>query len=316
MDSQVEDSENSGFGEYKHYVYALIDASGSLEKIFYVGKGVKDRLDSHEEESNKELDSNHPKLIRIRELKAKEQDGGFPQGTYFKARIIGRYKTNDEALAVEATLIKFCIGRDNLANKIHGARHFMVRASGSWEVITGIDNIRNVTAHLRDGEYSERQRQQIIENNIFEKLEMLKEEIRAGILDVTVSEPDLDIAQDPTLWVNWTGAKLQISLKLQLTGRSVVVGVRPLSRADVDVENFKSRLKLMDERRPSVEREAYPWQPRGDGGAQPFGWYCLTRDFKTKDCAGLQSYPRGFPLEEVNLILSEIRKVKGLYQSN
>jgi hypothetical protein len=310
--NQPEEFEGSQFGEYKHYVYALIDATVVPAEIFYVGKGVNDRIDAHEEEANKSADlDNHPKLERIRSLQKKEQQEGVT-GEYFKARIIGRYKSNDEARAVEATLIKFVYGRDNLTNKVHGAHHFMVRARGDWSTIAGIDNVRNVNTYLKDGKYTENQRRLVIENNIVEKLEMLKSEIETSNLGVIVSEPDLSKVQDPTLWIQWLGSDVQISLKLQLTGKRVVTAICPLTKQKDDVQKFKQRLASSNEQRSQAEQEAYAWEPKGQGTAGGVGWYCQTRKFIKNDGTGMQSYPNGFPLEELEIIISEIRKVKAL----
>jgi len=164
-------TEELDFGAYRHYVYALLDGSKSPHEVFYVGKGLGNRLDAHEAEANRGLDrENHPKLDRIRSLKKLEEKNN-AEGQYFIPRIIGRYKTDEEARAVEATLIKFVFGISALTNKVHGSHSMMIRSLHSWSLIGGIDHPRDISSYLRTGEYTANQRQQQIDNKIVEKLE-------------------------------------------------------------------------------------------------------------------------------------------------
>lgn len=309
MDINSNQPEELDFGAYRHYVYALVDGSQNPHEVFYVGKGVGNRLDAHEAEANHGIDiENHPKLDRIRSLKKKEADD-HAEGSYFLPRIIGRYKTDEEARSVEATLIKFVFGITKLTNKVHGAHHMMVRAHNNWGLMTGIDNPRDISSYLRTGEYTDRQRRQIIDNNIVEKLEMLKEMIEQSGLGVTVSDPDLKKAQDPLLWIQWEGADVQLALKLQLTGENAVLGIAPRSTSDQDLAAFRSRLVLADAHRPHHERAAYPWTIK-KGGAH--GAYCLTRDYKSKGTEAVPGYPRGFSIDDLSKLILEISSVKNL----
>jgi len=157
MNDADNQTEELNFGAYRHYVYALLDGTKSPHEVFYVGKGVGNRLDAHEAESNQNTDlENHPKLDRIRSLKKLEEKNN-AEGQYFMPRIIGRYKTDEEARAVEATLIKFVFGISALTNKVHGAHSMMIRSLNSWGVIGGIDHPRDITSYLRTGEYTANQ---------------------------------------------------------------------------------------------------------------------------------------------------------------
>ena len=86
------------------YVYALIDSR--TNEVFYIGKGVGNRVFSHEIESAKSPKSEKSKLQRIRDI----EKNGFE----VKRLIINWGLTESEAFISEATLI-------NLMNAISGA---------------------------------------------------------------------------------------------------------------------------------------------------------------------------------------------------
>lgn len=307
LDITVQDE----FGSYQHYVYALLDFSAGTPEVFYIGKGQNNRLEAHEAEANKTIDfENHPKLKRIRELRAKEAQAGHPS-SLFQARTIGRYKTDGEARAVEATLIKFVYGRENLTNKVHGTHHMMIRSCDSWAPVDGIDKPQNLEKYLRTGEYTDKQRDQIVKNNIVQKLLLMKESIESSPLQVEVRGPDLSKPQDPLLWISWNGGDVQIALKLQLTGENVAVGLSPLSKRTDDIERFMRRVEKGQAKRPPEEQAAFPWAPKGNGNSGAMGWYCHTRNFKSNKNEGLQAYRGGFPIDRTDLLIQEIDRVMG-----
>ena len=83
------------------YVYALMDPRD--EKIFYIGKGIGNRVFSHEIESEKRFKAEKQKLKKIRDI---ERDG------FFVKRLIVNWGLSEkEAYIAEATLI-------NLLNRI------------------------------------------------------------------------------------------------------------------------------------------------------------------------------------------------------
>lgn len=92
----------------EHYVYELIDSRNN--EVFYVGKGVEHRVEQHKKDA--ENNQSTEKLKRISDIEL--DDGKIIE------RILGRYDTDNEARAVEATLIKYIYGIDNLTNKVHG----------------------------------------------------------------------------------------------------------------------------------------------------------------------------------------------------
>ncbi len=78
-----------------YYVYALIDPR--TDKVFYIGKGVGNRVFNHEVESNKSPDSEKIKLQTISSIKN--------AGLDVKRVIVNWGLTESEAFAAEASLI-------------------------------------------------------------------------------------------------------------------------------------------------------------------------------------------------------------------
>jgi hypothetical protein len=117
-----------------HYVYVLADPAD--RSVIYVGKGQGKRVSHHWAEAQRYVGTETAKLSRLRELKQREV---FPLEL-----IIGRYETEEEAFAVEATLIKWVYGFDNLTNAVHGHGHDSIRSLGNWEATAQLDMERRV----------------------------------------------------------------------------------------------------------------------------------------------------------------------------
>ena len=77
------------------YVYALIDPRN--EKVFYIGKGIGNRIFSHEIESGKSRESEKKKIQQIREI----ENSGYS----VKRLIVNWGLSENEAFVAEATLI-------------------------------------------------------------------------------------------------------------------------------------------------------------------------------------------------------------------
>ncbi len=90
------------------YVYFLQDPR--TEEVFYVGKGVGDRIFSHLAESV-ETDAETEKIDRIREI--------HNAGCEVRHFILRHGLKEKEAFEVEAAMIDF-LGRDNLSNVMGG----------------------------------------------------------------------------------------------------------------------------------------------------------------------------------------------------
>ena len=104
----------------RSYVYFLQDPRDG--EVFYVGKGVGNRVFSHLAESV-ETDAETEKIERIREIRS----GGCEVQHFFLRHGL----TEKEAFEVEAALIDF-LGRDNLSNVMGGrySRDFGLKTAG------------------------------------------------------------------------------------------------------------------------------------------------------------------------------------------
>ncbi len=119
----------STYEVYKdNYVYELVDSRNNF--VFYVGKGRGERAFQHKEEASKS-DKSNDKLNKIREIEE--------AGSEVKVRVIGRYETEDEAFAVESTLVHWVYGYDNLTNVQSGHGNDSIRENGNYDEIEGID---------------------------------------------------------------------------------------------------------------------------------------------------------------------------------
>lgn len=105
-------SEKSLLALGDFYVYGLIDPRNN--KLFYIGKGTKNRVFEHEKESLNSFDSDKLKLKTISEIVA--------EGKSVKKIIINSNLTEKEAFAAEASLINIFnyIGDIKLTNIISG----------------------------------------------------------------------------------------------------------------------------------------------------------------------------------------------------
>ncbi|MEI7974323.1 MAG: GIY-YIG nuclease family protein [Bdellovibrio sp.] len=115
------------------YVYVL--AHPTDKKVFYVGKGQEERLYQHWNEVNRtlrnELPPDGPKQAFLRRLA--------DEGLTPLQKIIGRYNLESEAFAVEATLINWMYGYDNLSNQKRGKGAHLIRPQGNFDELLNID---------------------------------------------------------------------------------------------------------------------------------------------------------------------------------
>lgn len=257
-----------------YYVYVLIDPND--DKVFYVGKGTGNRANDHEREALRSDAREKGKLKRINEIKAKKCEP--------KVLVIGRYETEPEAFAVEATLIKWVYGIGDLTNEVQGHRHNSVRQKGCMEKISGID-IPLRPKGLYDGTYINEKRQEIVNNSVEEKLSRLKESLcDYGII---TSPPDTSKPLDPCIWIDNFYSGIRVQVKLQLSGENVVVNLRPSKETSVDTfEKFVSKVGLAI---------------KGKGRDQ----YAPIADFKTKS-----GYPRGYKLDDIDTIANALEETR------
>lgn len=96
----------------RYYVYALRDPRGG--KVFYVGKGIGDRINSHVREAGKDLESERAKLRTINEIEASGEE---VELLFLRTGI----QHESEAFAVEQAVIDaFYADHHPLTNLVRG----------------------------------------------------------------------------------------------------------------------------------------------------------------------------------------------------
>lgn len=159
-----------------HYVYVLMDPDS--KNVFYVGKGMGQRMYSHKTEVEKIVnltsfsqddgslsqdDLTH-KQKKLREILA--------NGKEPIELVVGRYETEIEAFSVEATLIGWVYGFDDLTNLNHGHGGKLIRPKDIHQEIPGIDIPKTVRSF--DGEFKNGKIQGLTESGAYDYFEMLK----------------------------------------------------------------------------------------------------------------------------------------------
>jgi len=178
----------------------------SNDEIFYIGKGQDYRLHAHKGDK-----SFTGKVEKIKELEEAKTLG---------EKIIGRFKTEAEALSVEAVLIKWVYGFDNLTNLTRGYKNYNIRDFGDFNELPGIDLEKK--APLKDGSYTKGLTEKIIKNQVQEKLDNVNQ-IAHDILpkNYEIAKPDLTAPQDPTQFIYKEGWPARIRIKIGPAGQSI-----------------------------------------------------------------------------------------------
>jgi hypothetical protein len=116
------------------YVYALIDPRNN--QVFYIGKGIGNRVFSHEIESGKSPKSEKAKLKRIQEIEA----AGFD----VKRVIVNWSMTESEAFAAEAALINMFsfLSADMLTNAVAGHHVHEAMTVEDFDLLYGAEHLK------------------------------------------------------------------------------------------------------------------------------------------------------------------------------
>jgi hypothetical protein len=130
-----------------YYVYML--SCPQDYSVLYIGEGQGNRIEEHVKQVysliSKGEDVKGDKQRRILDILNRNE-------VPFQ-RIIGRFETKDEALAVEAVLIKFIYGFENLTNEIHGHGSEYIRMKDDFSQIPGIDIPKKERERVNDGNF-------------------------------------------------------------------------------------------------------------------------------------------------------------------
>ena len=116
------------------YVYSLIDPRNN--QVFYIGKGIGNRVFSHEIESGKSPKSEKAKLKRIQEIEA----AGFD----VKRIIVNWSMTESEAFAAEAALINMLsfLSADMLTNAVAGHHVHEAMTVEDFDLLYGAEHLK------------------------------------------------------------------------------------------------------------------------------------------------------------------------------
>ncbi|MHA3103041.1 GIY-YIG nuclease family protein [Acinetobacter sp. ANC 3791] len=238
-----------------YYVYEFRDPQDN--SVIYVSKGTGQRMLRSFELDKAQLNSIEAKVKAI-------QDAGYT----LQRVVVGRFSTEEEAFAVEATLIKWVYGFERLNNQIHRHHHQNIRdytqhLHANYSEISGIDIPRKIKlANDRSGQFSDEQRRKIAENLIIGKLNSLYSELchAPELAHLQIDLPDLSVPQDPQIRIQFGNAIVQLSIKMQLTGKDMILNLVPIEKPKQQRQQFSTLV---------MEHLTQPFSPKNDGHYAP-----------------------------------------------
>jgi hypothetical protein len=239
-----------------YFVYLLLDPKETTP--FYVGKGMGKRdLDHKEGEKDK-------KEIKIKEI--------ISRGGEVSRVIIGRYETEAEAFSVEATLIKWVYGFNNLTNLVQGRHHMYIRPyseeklkNKQFEYLDRIDREKNY--QINSGVYTKDLLEKIKSNEVLQKLAYAKEILRERFPYLHVGEENILSAQDPCILINGFSEFVQIQVRMPPgTGRNFTINYLPVdSKSKNDFEETIIKLFPGEKvRKGGVYGRYYPYMEENE----------------------------------------------------
>jgi hypothetical protein len=180
-----------------HYVYILMDPRSN--NPFYVGKGTDQRALQHGAEVERLLAA-LTKEVKEEEQESVEQNGSalrsqkmqiisniINNGTKPRIVVVGRYETAEEAFAVEATLIHFVFGYDELSNVASGHGSKRIRSRKQYEAIKALgpsDMIHEIEGidipsknGVRDNSYKNEKIAGLVDSRAYDFLDEIRMEL-------------------------------------------------------------------------------------------------------------------------------------------
>lgn len=198
-----------------YYVYELIDSTNPNQlKVFYVGKGIGARIKDHAKKVLAKISANEeikdPKELVLKQLLTSTNTSP----DCLKELVIGRYATEDEAFAVESTLIKWVYGHENLTNIVHGHRADQIREKGNYD----FDSELQPLAYLKQRVHN------IESRGIVERAQNLATSLGAiGFMNIHAGWQ----GQDYGLFWPVPNFPVVVQLKMQENNNKVVMNARP-----------------------------------------------------------------------------------------
>lgn len=179
-----------------YYVYELVDSRSN--EVFYVGKGMGQRGNQHELEARSDDDTSE-KIRRINEIR--QSNGSVI------VRVIGRFVTEEQAFAVEATLIHWVYGIEQLTNIQGGHGGSTIRKYGEFGTLAGIDIPK--PERRADGVYATAMRQARELNGIVDFMESIKSWLEDE-LDIGFTKPDTSESNKTKIYSYFDRARIRV----------------------------------------------------------------------------------------------------------
>lgn len=103
--------------------------------------------------------------------------------------------------------------------------------------------------------YTEQQLQKIHENEVVKKLGVLREKLVKApeLANFKIGQPDISTPQDPGLLIENVHRHVNIYVKMQLTGKTVILSLRPTSNLKPEVTAFSVEIQ---------HKIRYPYTPK------------------------------------------------------
>lgn len=200
----------------QYYVYELRSIDSNSSSVFYVGKGSGSRVTAHSRVVRKKL-KNGEVLDNDKERHIAEIIKNAGDGDRLQELIIGRYETEEQALAVEATLIKWIYGQE-LSNLVEGHGHVHIRPKENHEFDDELDTIPSTRQRAED---------KIAAINLEDVGNDLRKKIQSfGLTGLTELELETG-GQDYTFSWPVPNTEFRLQLKLQFGSDRVVINARP-----------------------------------------------------------------------------------------
>ena len=233
-----------------HYVYVLADPAD--HHVFYVGKGQGHRVIQHWKEAQGADSATSAKLARLIEIRDRQAEP--------IELIVGRYETEAEAFAVEATLIAWAYGFENLTNRILGHGTDTIRRKGEWGLIPGLDIER--APNLRTGEYRDEKIAGLMDAGAYD----YHEQLRAALVSDGFAVSDFSALEHRAYHPGESNGWL--SLLVTIRGIDFVVifskTMKPTIRLATTLSTRKARQLLIDAGFALHEPNNGPAGPVGD----------------------------------------------------
>ena len=283
-----------------YYVYELHenDTMTGKTKVFYVGRGIGKRIENHGSVVLNKL-KNGVDIVEEKEkviadlLERRKQDPNC-----FLELVIGRYETVDEAIAVEATLIKWIYGKRNLTNKVHGSGHESIREFGNFDI----------NHDLQPTGFSDERQSAIINQGIPERASELKvilEKLGFGPI-----ECDYFGSQEYGAYWLVPNFPVEVQIKFQEGSDKVVLNARPsLQRKNLQnasiVNNYKEFLEIID-------RAGYLISAKLDKGKV----FAALFESNQKSRKKLNQSGKDFILDATNIQIEQFTSINGGIESS